>query len=65
MMYAYEKYGIEVGQRWYPASGAKGSVLVVGVEEFKECGDVVIYCEIERNTRRIDAFKLSYRYSKD
>lgn len=66
-MYDYEKYGIEVGQRWYShqshGRSLGSSVLVVSVEDFKDCGDVVVYCETSRNTRRLDAFKLTYRYS--
>lgn len=54
----YQKYGIEVGQIYKSADGSNGNLLVLDVERFANCGDVIV----EDHTgliRKIDAFKLA------
>jgi len=58
-MFEYEKYGIEVGQVYARADGSNGTLTVLDVVDFKECGDVVVLCSIRETTSRIDCFKLA------
>lgn len=65
MQYDFERYGIEVGQRYKAADGSGGIVQVIDTESYKKQGDVVV-----RNYRgeeyRIDCFKLAVvRYYLD
>lgn len=61
-MYAFEKYGIQVGQIWNPADGSKWSVEVIDVDTYKDVDDVVIRYLHDDTTWRIDCFKLTYRF---
>ena len=64
-MFAYQIYKIEVGQKYVPADGSKNNTLtVVDVETYADCGDVVVFDEVQKANRRIDCFKLAMvRYS--
>ena len=64
MMFDYQKYKIEVGQKYVPADGSKNTLTVVDVEKYADCGDVVVHDSVQNAERRIDCFKLSVvRYS--
>ena len=57
------KYGIEEGQRYIRADGARGVLTVIDTKTFAHCDDVVVTDE-SGDERRIDAFKLAMvRYS--
>jgi len=58
-MYDYEKYNIKVEQKYVPADGSKNTLLVVDVDLYADCGDIVVYDYDQDKLRRIDAFKLS------
>jgi len=58
-MLDYQRYKIEVGQKYVPADGSKNTLTVVDVEKYGECGDVVVYDAIQNVERRIDCFKLA------
>ena len=58
-MYAYQRYGIEVGQKYVPADGSKGELTVTDVETYKDCDDVLVWDSQHSLIRRIDAFKLA------
>ena len=58
-MYAYQRYGIEVGQKYVPADGSKGELIVTDVETYKDCDDVIVWDVVQNILRRIDAFKLA------
>lgn len=60
------KYGIKVGQIYTPADGSNGKLVVKDITTFSDVGDVVVYDELEKQERRIDAFKLAMvRYTLD
>lgn len=63
-MFAYEKYGIALGQNYVPADGTKNLLIVVDVKTYAECDDVVVLDMSSGEKRRIDCFKLAMvRYS--
>lgn len=63
-MKEYERYGIAVDQRYRPADGSGGFVIVRDVEKYADCGDVVVFNPATKKEYRIDAFKLAVcRYS--
>ena len=53
------KYGIENGQRYVPADGSSGCLIVVDAEIHASCDDVVVYDMISGKDYRMDAFKLA------
>jgi hypothetical protein len=53
------RYNIEIGQRYVPADGSGGSLIVVDVAKYADCDDIVVYDTIKKSERRIDAFKLA------
>ena len=57
--YAYQKYGIEVGQLYTPADGSTGMLEVTDVDTFQEIDDVVVKPVSGGDVYRIDAFKLA------
>lgn len=60
----YQKYGIEAGQVYVPASGASGSLVVVDVESEAHRGEVLVRDAETGEHWFIDAFKLArVRYS--
>lgn len=56
---AYRRYGIGVGQVYLSADGSKNRLTVRDVDTFAACGDVVVFDEMLKTERRIDAFKLA------
>ncbi len=63
-MFAYQRYKIEVGQKYVPADGSTNTLTVVDVEKYADCGDVVVFDAVQKTDRRIDCFKLAMvRYS--
>ena len=58
-MFDYQKYKIEVGQKYVPADGSKNTLTVVDVEKYAEVSDVVVYDDLNGSERRIDCFKLA------
>ena len=58
-MYSYQHYGIALGQHYVPADGGKNLLIVVDVDTYKDCGDVVVYDTAHATRMRIDAFKLA------
>lgn len=64
IMQDYQKYGIQVGQVYVPASGANGSLVVVDVESEASRGEVLVRDRETGEHWFIDAFKLArVRYS--
>lgn len=59
MLKDYERYGVAVGQVYVPADRSKNRLVVVDVKTHEDCGDVVVYDEVQATQRRIDAFKLA------
>jgi hypothetical protein len=55
----WKKYGIENGQRYVPADGTEGCLIVVDTETYADCDDVVVLDTKSGEHRRIDAFKLA------
>ena len=63
-MFDYQRYKIDVGQKYVPADGSTNTLTVVDVEKYADCGDVVVFDAVSKTERRIDCFKLSMvRYS--
>lgn len=58
-MEAYKKYGIKVGSVYAAADGSPRRVVVKDVETYAAADDVVVYDELDKVERRIDAFKLA------
>lgn len=52
-------YGIAPGQLYAPADGSEGVVIVLDVDTYAECSDVLVYDTLLKELRRIDAFKLA------
>lgn len=42
-MFDYQKYGIDIGQKYASANGMDHVVEVIGVLKYADCGDVVIF----------------------
>lgn len=64
----FVRYNIEVGQRYVPADGGEGSLIVTNVTKHEDCDDIVVYDTTEKVERRIDAFQLAmvrYKLSTD
>jgi hypothetical protein len=55
----FVRYKIEIGQRYVPADGSGGSLIVTDVTKYADCDDIVVYDTIKKSERRIDAFKLA------
>lgn len=55
----FVRYNIEIGQRYVPADGSGGSLVVTDVTKYADCDDIVVYDTIKKSERRIDAFKLA------
>jgi len=58
-MFDYQRYKIEVGQRYVPADGSKNTLVVMDVEKYADVGDVVVFDSVQNTERRIDCFKLA------
>ena len=58
-MFAYQRYGIAVNQRYTPADGSSGTLLVLDVETHAHCDDIVVRNTTTDQEYRIDAFKLA------
>ena len=58
-MSTYLRYGIEPGQVYVRADGTAGRLIVLDVETYADCDDVVVFDEVQGVERRIDAFKLA------
>ena len=57
-MFDYQKYEIEVGQRYVPYGGSINTLTVVDVETFAESGEVIVHDLVKNENRRIDAVTL-------
>lgn len=55
----YERYGVAVDQAYVPADGSKNRLTVIDVLTHAKCGDVIVFDELSKKERRIDAFKLA------
>ena len=59
IMYAYQKYGIEVGQEYMAADGSPTTLTVLDVDTYADSSDVIVLNHTNGLEQRIDAFKLA------
>lgn len=55
----YLNYGIKVGQTYERTDGSRSTYVVLNVNAFADCDDVVVYDVMENTVRRIDCFKFA------